>query len=214
MSSTGPQFVLLGDLVGSRQVADREAFEARAKATLADLATAWPDAGWVAGPILTRGIDEVAAVLARPRRAFDFAVGLNLAVWPQRFRFALASGTIDIGLEAGNVADMGGTAFHHAADAIARARRDRQPFALALEDCPEATAGLVEAAAALHQAIVVRWTEREAATVRAYRQAGSQAAAAERLGVSQQAVSDAMRRAVASDLARAEDAIRHWLDSA
>ncbi|MHC5024383.1 MAG: SatD family protein [Planctomycetota bacterium] len=212
MPSGPPYFVLLGDLVGSRRVRDRHALGARIDAALAEIAGAWPDAGWVAGPVLTRGIDELAAVLTRPRRAFDAAVQLNLAIWPDRFRFALASGAIDIGLEAGIVAAMDGTAFHRAADALARARRDRLPLTLALPDCPEPGPGIVEAAAGLHQAAMVRWTSREAATVSACRAAGSQASAAASLGVSQQAVSDALRRAAAADLAGAEDSIRQWLD--
>lgn len=201
-------YVLLADLAGSRKVEDRLALAEAIEAELAELAEM--PLPWVAAMRTTKGIDEMSGVFATPETAFDVAVWLNIAIWPQRFRFAFGAGRIDIGLETGDAAAMDGPVFHQTADALRRAKKDDHVFALSLPEEPAEPRDLVQATADLHDAIMRRWTPGNARAVRAYRKTGNQAQAAGLLHITQQAVSDALARADARKLTRAEEAIRGW----
>ena len=204
-------YVLIGDLVESRRIVDRPAFERLIDHELESLHERYAEEfRWMAPLKRVLGIDEIAGVLRNPWRVFDIAVGINLAIWPQRFRFALATGAIDIGLDQHDVAKMDGPAFHQAADALQRARDNGLGFVLAIPERSVQACRLAEALADLHHLIVANWTRREAQAVRAFRSFGTQAIAAKHLDISQQAVSDALRRARAHHLDMAEDAVRQW----
>ena len=177
-------YVVVGDLVASRRVPDRKGLGRQIDRTLRGLAKAYPGEGvWLAPPMTTRGIDEISGVMRGPRRGFDVAVALNVAIWPQRFRVALAAGTIDVGLDTGDASEMDGQAFHRAAAALQHARDHEIGFAVALPGQPTEVCRLVEALAGLHEAIVAGWTPRSAQVVVAYRRHGNQSAAARQLGV-------------------------------
>ena len=198
------------DLVGSRKVEDRQALADRLQATLPRVAEDF-QAEWVAPLVATRGIDELSATLRKPHRVFDLMVVLNLSLWPQRFRFGVASGAVDIGLDSGDAAAMDGPAFHAASEAVARARHEGLPLALRLPEMNERCAGLAESVARLHGAIVQSWTKLQKEMVVRYRELGNQNQVAEEFQVTQQSVSGALRAARYRDLAAAEDAVNGWL---
>ena len=205
-----PRFVLVGDMIRSRAITERGKMAQRVEAQVRLVNRRWRDA-WVAPLTTTRGMDEISGVLRDARPAFDIVVFLNAALHPARFRSALASGAVDVAPKSGDAAAMDGPAFHHAADALAQARRRGLPFVAAIEGAPLEVCGLVEATAKLHDVVSSSWTSREAEAVHIYRLVGTQAAVARRLRITQQAVSDALSRARFSELAVAEDAIRAWL---
>ncbi|MGH9750146.1 MAG: SatD family protein [Candidatus Polarisedimenticolia bacterium] len=207
------RFVLVGDMIRSRAVAERRAMAKKVETEIRAVNRRWRDA-WVAPLTTTRGIDEISGVLREARPAFDIVVFLDTALHPARFRYALASGTVDVAPASTDASAMDGPAFHRAADALAQGRRRNLPFTTAIEGEPPEVRGLVEAAARLHEAIRASWTRREAEAVYAYRLAGTQVAVARKLKVTQQAVSDALARARYADLVVAENAIRAWLDHA
>ena len=198
--------VLVADLVTSRRVANRAALHERLQRSLEGLEA--DKAAWVAPLVPVKGIDELSGVLAQPARAFDLALKVNLAVWPERFRYALAEGAIDVAFETRRAPAMDGSAFHRAADALARARSEGLPFTLSAVELGTASRDSVEALLALHAQLMRQWTPREAEAVLAYRRHDNQSAAAQELGVSQQAISDALKRASHPLLVRAEDAAR------
>ncbi|MAE68916.1 MAG: hypothetical protein CME06_00445 [Gemmatimonadetes bacterium] len=204
-----PVYVLLADLVTSRDVEDRAALRDRLERALVELAG--DGAAWYAPLVPVKGIDELSGVLAQPSCAFDLALRINLAVWPHRFRFALGQGSIDVAYETRRAPAMDGTAFHRGADGLARARSEGLPFVLVAPAVSSASRGSIEALLAFHDHFMRRWTPRAVNAVRAYRRHGSQRGAAGELGVSQQAVSDALRRAHHTLLVRAESAVRDHL---
>jgi hypothetical protein len=204
--------VLTADLIASRRAPERPALARHLRAALRGLETRFASE-WRAPLTLTRGIDELSGVLLRARCAFDIAVALNQAVWPQRFRFVVASGEIDVGGGRRDASAMDGAGFHLAADAMARARAQELPLALALPSAPEPARRMAEGLARLHDAILRGWTASQAEAAAAYRRTGTQSKAARRLGVTQQAVSQALRTARLAELLQAEEALRAWLDS-
>lgn len=205
---------LSADLESSRRVEDREGLAARIEAVLAGL-NHRHRADLLAPLETTRGLDEISAVLARRRPAFELVVGLNLALWPHRFRFALADGYLDVVGE--RASDMDGPAFHRAADALARARKHALPLTLDFERSPAAGARLAEAAARMHHLMMGQWTEKIAEVVRALHpltrtEEVSQGVVGARLGKTQQAVSDLVRKAQLDALLSTEAALADWFE--
>ncbi|MBP7149453.1 MAG: hypothetical protein KBD01_18145 [Acidobacteria bacterium] len=203
-------FALVGDLQASRLASDRRRLGARIEKVLRALGRTFAE-DWLAPLVTTRGLDEVSGLLRRPDHAFDVAVALNLELWPRRFRVALAHGAIDVAPGSGDASAMDGPAFHAAADALERARRDDLALAVALPGLAPEAAALVEALARMHHAVVSGWSPRMAAVVAAYRRHGTQAKVADALGITQQAVSKALRSARWPELVAAESALRAWL---
>lgn len=203
-------YVIAGDLIASRKAPQRTLLTRRFERELAALAKEY-SALWIVPPVTTRGIDEISCVLRQPEPAFDVAVRLNLALWPQRFRVALASGEIDVAMDNGDAAMMDGPAFHLAADALNRGRAEALDFVIALPPRERGECAVVEALAHLHGAMMQGWTEGTARVVQAYESQGTQTKAAVALGISQQSVSEAIRRGKWKDLKLAQSAIRDWL---
>lgn len=201
--------VLLADLIHSRRVGDRRALERCLRGVLERLG-AEADL-WHAPLEAVKGIDELSSVILVPARAFDVAWEINLALWPERFRFALAEGDVDIGWETRRAGPMDGPAYHRAAAALQRARDSARPFTLGLAHVASADGDVFESLAMLHERIMHGWSPREAETVRLYHEFGQQTAVAERLGITQQAVSDALRRAAEKELRETRVALGAWL---
>lgn len=202
------RYALIADLVNSRRVKDRQGLARRLQAALQALRSSFAEE-WLVPITNAKGIDELSAALVRPDSAFDIAVSLNEQVWPEKFRWALGAGEIDIGLETGDAGDLDGTAFHRAADALRRAKAQKSLFALAVPGLDKGSATLIEAAALAHSECMERWSERQREVVRAARMHQTQQAVAEQFGVSAQTVSQSLLRAGFGTMRRIEEAI-HW----
>jgi len=122
-------YALIGDLVQSRREHQRAALAQQIEHALRT-ANEQFITDWIAPLETTRGLDEVSSLLRTPRHAFDAAMTVNLHVWPARFRFALAHGSVDVGDPGDPASDFDGPAFHRAADSLDRTRRQRKPLAI------------------------------------------------------------------------------------
>ncbi|RMH10241.1 MAG: hypothetical protein D6695_11735 [Planctomycetota bacterium] len=204
-------FALIADLEDSRQVTERRAFAGKLRSALGEIARAFPGQ-WMVPITNAKGIDELSAALIRPDCAFDVAVALNELVWPERFRWALGSGTIDIGLETGDAGNLDGSAFHRAADALRRAKAERLPFTLAIPGLEPGSQALIEAAALAHAEFMADWSQRQREFVHAARNSETQLAVAAQFHVSAQTVSQSLMRAGFGTMRRIEIAIHSRLN--
>lgn len=204
------RYALIADLVHSRRVTDRPALAERLQAALANLRETFAQE-WLVPLINAKGIDELSAALTRPDRAFDIAIAMNELVWPEKFRWALGAGTIDIGLESGDAGDLDGTAFHVAADGLRRAKEDRLPFAVSIPQVGEGTRALIEASALAHALMMGDWSRRQREFVRAARQTETQLEVAAQFQVSAQTVSQSLLRASFGAMRRIEQAVHSRL---
>lgn len=201
-------YALIADLVDSRRVADRQGLAQKLHAALHSLKAAFAGE-WLVPITNAKGIDELSAALVRPNRAFDIAVAMNERIWPERFRWALGAGTIDIGLETGDAGELDGTAFHIAADGLRRAKAEKWPFAVSLPGLGRGSAALIEAAALAHSGLMTDWSSRQWEFVRAARAQDTQLAVAAQFHVSAQTVSQSLMRAGFDTMRHIEQAI-HW----
>jgi SatD family protein len=200
------QYALIADLEDSRLVEDRRGLADRLQAALAKLADLYAD-DWLAPIASSKGIDELSSALTRPDRAFEIAVAMNERVWPERFRWALGAGTIDIGLETGDATALDGTAFHAAADALRRAKDSRLLFTVSLDGVAAGSLGLIEAAAQAHAEFMADWSPRQHEFVRAARAEPVQLGISQAFGVTPQTVSQSLKRARFDTMVRIEHAI-------
>jgi hypothetical protein len=199
-----------GDMVRSRKAPQRPALAKRLDAALRELGRYFAE-DWIAPLKVTRGIDELSGVLRSTERAFDVAARLNRLVWPQRFRFGVAQGEIDIGLETKDAGAMDGPAFHEAAKELDRAHKEGLPLAVNLVGWTPGEIRVLEALARTHSVIVGRWSRAQWIAVCETETVGTQSRAASRLQITQQAVSEALKSASWKEVAVAEEAARRWL---
>lgn len=199
---TRREYVILGDVVASREIDDREAFRDAIETALDAVNVRYADE--VVGEFaLLKGIDEIAGVIRDPRNLYRLLRDVVSAARPGSIRFAVVHGEIDVGA-AGDVAgEMDGPAFHRADEALIEVT-DADLYVTFSGRRP-AFDPVIEASVNLLLMAREDWTDRQRAMVAAYEATGTQAAVADRFGVSQQTVSATLRRADWQRLSRIED---------
>ena len=186
------RYVLLGDVVSSRDIDERPDFGTALADACAAVSERHADA--FAAPLEPlKGVDEVGGVLADPAPLYDILDSLRERLHPQELRVAVAAGRVDVGLETGDVSRMDGPAFHRADELLSGLGASSLRVAFDFERAP-LDAALADEVNLLFL-LKRRWTDRQRDVVRAYRDTESQDAAADHLGVSQPAVSQALSRA-------------------
>lgn len=185
------RYVVLVDLVGSRDIDDRTAFESRLEAAMNFINGT--EGEHISTPMTRmKGIDEFGCVLTSLEPLPSIVCGLLDRIHPTLARFGVASGEIDIGYDHETVAEMDGPAFHRARTLLEDVESNELFVGV---DTGTPTDALVSAA--LNAFVLARdtITERQMEVILAYEQHGTQTAAGDRLDIPQQAVSDALRRA-------------------
>lgn len=185
------RYVVLVDIIDSREIRDRDAFESRLERALEYVNEAERES--ISTPFThMKGIDEFGCVLRRISPVPDVVSDILDRIHPYFCRFAVASGAIDIGVDRETVAEMDGPAFHRAS-ALLEGIEDSGLYADV--DTAGSADGLI--AGALNLMILGRegLTDRQMEVILAYERRGTQSEAAEELGLRQQAVSKSLQRA-------------------
>lgn len=202
-------FALSGDLVGSRELKDRSAVQRRLLATLErlnhDLAPRL-----IAAPLRVTHGDGVQGLLRRTGAAaiVDIVVGIEDALHPASMTWGVGRGTLTTDLH-DDVAVLDGPCFHRARRALDAARHDA--VWLRSEGLGGPHDVVLGALFGLMGAVRSRWTDVQARYVREVR-GRLQREVAERLGVSEPAVSKGLAAARFAALEEAERAARALLD--
>ncbi|RMH04786.1 MAG: hypothetical protein D6702_02215 [Planctomycetota bacterium] len=196
--SSGPHIALAAtSLAPNRRAVVAEALVLRSGA--------WAEAAGAELACAPKLENEVwSVVLKRPETAFDRLVDLMERVWPEPLRAALVS----VGHHEGEAAMARARA--RAAEALAQAAREGVRFRIHLAGRGDHECRLAEHLALLHAVVSEGWTATRHHAVRAYREFGRQKDVAERLGVTQQAVSQMLRGARLRELQAVEEAMRGW----
>ncbi|HEX2535607.1 MAG TPA: SatD family protein [Chitinophagaceae bacterium] len=196
--------ILLGDIVGSRQIADRSAFEGRMSEALESIRQEFADA--FALPVRTwKGLDEIAAVLRLPAPVYAVIDRFNSLLAPERLRVVVVSGSLDTWPPDGDVTKADGPAFHEAAGRMAGLKKT----GLLFEGVTGAPSdALWNTAVNALQLLKSGWTERQWRIYAAWQRKGSQEAVAEELRISQQMVSKALKAIGAAQVHQLEERLR------
>jgi hypothetical protein len=191
--------VVVGDVVESRAVEDREALHGRLESGMERANEAVGDR--LVAPFTTlKGVDEVGGVLADPGRAYQAVRELTDAIHPTSIRFAVVWGRVDVGTDADDVARMDGPAFHEADDLLGAVERADRYVGLSVAGTDEWLVDLLTNQADLICMWKAGWTGRQMEVARLYRELGTMAAVSDRLDVSVQSVSQTLGRAEAATI--------------
>lgn len=178
-----PYLVIIGDLVSSRTLPDRQDVQHRLEAALHQANTAQP--GLTSPYTLTLG-DEFQAVLDRGQRVFRDAMAIQAAVHPVLVRFSLAVGNLSTAVNPRQALGMDGPAFHDARAGIETLKTQDSLLRVRLDD-PDTTA-LANAGLSLISHAVRRWQTRRIRILSALQHERPVPQIAETIGISEQAV--------------------------
>ena len=200
-------YVLLGDVVKSREIKKRSVFDVRLKEALDGVQRQYAKSFIL--PVRTwKGIDEIAAVLNSIEDIYSIIDDINDTINPEQMRFALAKGVVEIEPGEKDVTRADGEAFHKAAGLMAELKKQRWLFAV--------DAGSEIQDIALHTQVNMLllikslWTEKQRAVFREYKKFDNQATVAEKLKVTQQTVSKALRSIAGFEVTQLERQVIKW----
>ncbi len=195
-----------GDIVGSRRIPHRNAFQRRFLAAI-DAANAAVGARALAAPLKMVAGDEVQGLLAKPEAAVDLVVCLTDGVFPVRIVFGFGYGALDTDVGP-DVSHLDGPCFHRARAALESARK--RGVWVRAEGFPPPLDPALSAVFRLLDAIRLEWTEKQARYVRAARGRLQKEVAAS-FGVSPSVVSESLKAAHFEAVLEGEDAARALL---
>lgn len=185
------QYVVLADIVESREVTDRETLNEGLTEVLNYVNYTHREAIDTSFERI-KGIDEFGGVLGQLAPLYDVIVEILNEIHPVRVRFGIAGGKVDVNHQTDTVSEMDGPAFHRADRFLAEAEADDL---YAYVDTDSAIDPLVANSVNLLLMYRERLTDRQVETIRAYERHGTQEAAADALDVRQQSVSNTLKRA-------------------
>lgn len=184
-------YVVLADVIGSRALEDRAAFQETIDAALETVNDRYGES--IRTPFgLIKGIDEFGGVLGAFAPIYEVMATVLDRVHPVVVRFGVAQGQIDVGRPGDPITELDGPAFHTAGERL-EALDDTDLYVgvetdRAFDPLVENTLNLL----VLHRAEL---TERQVEVIRMYERHGTQQAAATALGVPQQSISKTLQRA-------------------
>lgn len=191
--------VIVGDVVNSRSVDDRERLHAMLESGVERANDALEDQ--LVAPFTTlKGVDEVGGVLTDPGASYRAIRELSEAIHPTAIRFAVVWGRVDVGSDASEVAKMDGPAFHEADDLLEDVEAAGRYIGLSVPGTEEWLVDLLANQMDLIFMWKDGWTPHQADVMKLYREHGTMAAVADRLDVSVQAVSQTLQRADAQTI--------------
>lgn len=183
--------VVLGDVVDSREIDDREAFQRTLSETLDAINEEFDDSLQAPFAVL-KGVDEIGGVLRTVPPVVEIQRRLARAVHPQQMRVVAVLGAVDVNEGAGDVAVMDGEAFARADALLAELESEDLTFRLAGDE--PVLDDLLSDEINLLDMLRAGWTERQLEIVTRFDELDSQKAVAESLDISPQAVSNALSR--------------------
>lgn len=201
-------YVVLTDVVASRNIPDRKRFKKIFEAAIQKINVVFaadlqlPVQGW-------KGLDEAAALIKNPACLYKLIDMLNTLLAPEQMRMVLVKGAVELPATA-NIASADGTAFHQAA-ALMTSLKD-QGLLLAASTGNEDQDRLLQLNINALQLLKSDWTERQRRMYAAYVASGNQEAVAKSLDVTQQTVSKTLKAINAAQVQLLEKSLQQWLD--
>lgn len=193
--------VVLGDVVNSREIQDRETFQETLQSTLSEINTQFDDALRAPFKIL-KGVDEIGGVLKSIRPLVTIQRQLARSLHPQQIRLAAVVGEIDVNAATGDVSAMDGEAFARADRVLDEL--ESTDFTFELEGTMPLLDGVLSDEINLLDMFRETWTERQVEIISKYERLDSQKEVAESLDISPQAVSNVLTKTKGDKIVRLE----------
>lgn len=201
-------YVLLGDVIQSRKIDNRDDFQKKIEETCKNINTMYAEGIYADFKIL-KGIDEIGGVLSSMSNIYKVITRILDDIYPNRIRFALVFDYIDTALETRNVTKMDGVAFHKASEMIRELKRSKLMFDMSVEDemLDMAITGQIN----LIFLFKKNWSATQYNIVREYEKTKKQSEVAKKLRITQQAVSKNLKRSMWKEIRTVEEKINFIL---
>ena len=203
-------YVISGDVISSRRIRDKEAFQKKLEGICAGVNTA--HAGDIyAGFKIIKGIDEIEGVLLNISGIYEIIASILEQLYPDSMRFAVALDYIDTAVETRDTAKMDGPAFHKASDIMDTLKKSGLMFEISTGD--EIMDTMISGEINLILLLKKKWSPKQHRVVSEYKKSGNQYEAAKALGITQQAVSKALARSMWKEIGGIEGRLNSVLRS-
>lgn len=201
--------VLLGDVISSRALDRRDVFSRKIQAICDSVNQEFSDRLFAEFKIL-KGLDEIGGVLHGPAPVYKIVNLIAEELHPVSMNFVFVYNYVDTALEARDTAMMDGPAFHKAAAEMSKLKKSHLTFYMACQDdlIDSAITGEVN----LLLMVKKHWSSKQHMIVEQYKKVKSQKEVADRLNISQQAVSQALRSVRWKEIDAIEQQINGNLD--
>ena len=201
-------YVLLGDVIQSRQIDNRDDFQKIIEETCKNINTMYAEGIYADFKIL-KGIDEIGGVLSSMSNIYKIITKILDDIYPNSIRFALVFDYIDTALETRNVTKMDGVAFHKASKMIRELKMSKLMFDMSVED--EMLDMSITGQINLIFLFKKNWSATQYNIVREYEKTKKQSEVAKKLRISQQAVSKNLKRSMWKEIRTVEEKINFLL---
>lgn len=183
--------MLLGDVIASRKIEERDAFQRRLGDLCERINATYPEEVYAPFRVL-KGIDEIGGALTDISNLYNIIIMISEHLLPEVMRCAMVFDYVDTALESRDLSMMDGPAFHRAAQAVSDLKRRGMLFSLVAADeiLDRALQGEINLLLLLRGGR----SARERQIINEYELLGNQAEVAKRVGTSQQYVSLVLTR--------------------
>jgi hypothetical protein len=201
-------YVLLGDVIQSRQINNREDFQKKIEETCKNINTIYAEGIYADFKIL-KGIDEIGGVLSSMSNIYKIITKIFDDIYPNTIRFALVFDYIDIALGTRNITKMDGIAFHKASEMIRELKMSKLMFDMSVKD--EMLDMSITGQINLIFLIKKNWSATQYNIVREYEKTNKQSEVAKKLRITQQAVSKNLKQSMWREIRTVEEKINFLL---
>jgi len=198
--------VMAGDVVSSRSITERAAFRRQLEQVCRRVNKTFLEDMYADFRIL-KGIDEIEGVLLNASNCYGILDMILTEIYPHSMRFALVHDFIETAENSRDVSRMDGPAFHTASDVLKSLKKTGLVFAMRTDD--ELLDRAVAADVNLMMLLKKSWSRRQHEVYSKYRETGTQHEVAETLGITQQAVSGALRRSMWKEISGIEEDLQY-----
>ncbi|MDL1969985.1 MAG: SatD family protein [Candidatus Desulfofervidaceae bacterium] len=201
-------FVLLGDVVHSRYITDREKFQEKLIMACKRVNATYSSDIYADFKIL-KGIDEVGGILSVISNSYRIIRTISEEIHPNLIRFVLVWDYVDLISDTTDISKMDGIAFHKASEMLNKLKETKFLFDMCVTDeiIDMAITGQVN----LISFIKRNWSPRQYQVIKAYEKIKNQQKVAERLGITQQAVSKILGYSGWKEISTVEESLNYIL---
>jgi hypothetical protein len=202
-------FVVQGDIVDSRKIKNRDKFQYKLESACKYINKGFEENVYGDFKII-KGIDEIEGVLKNISGIYKIITIIQKSVFPQKIRFIVVHGNIDTAVESKNVEKMDGPVIHKAADRIMKLKKSNFLFDIDTENA--IIDPLLKGQINLLMFYKARWKARDIQIAESYTKYKNQTFVADKLSITQQAVSDSLRRIKWDEISLMEEELDHVLE--
>lgn len=202
-------YVLLGDVISSRRISDRERFRNKFEEILEKINTAYVEDIFADFKVL-KGIDEIGGVLFTMSNIYKIINEILEQLHPNLIRFVLIFDYIDTGMETFDISKMDGPAFHKASDTMNTLKKSKLMLEMSVSDkiIDTAITGQIN----LILLTKKNWSSKQHQIVREYKSTNNQDDVAKKLGITQQAVSKTLNKVMWKEIFLIEEKLNNIID--